>query len=60
MTGDTLANAERPLGDKPAPAVSRDIAIRDSDYWHGSAAGEVIRWQRRALAAEAKIEQLQQ
>jgi len=58
---DRLTNAERPAGDRPAPAPSDNTSATSANlegYWYGSAAGEVARWRSRALAAEATVVEL--
>jgi hypothetical protein len=55
---DLLANVER--GDKPVRIVPAlpDIDAPDDYPFHGSATGEIERWRRRALVAEAHVERL--
>lgn len=54
-----LANCERPRGDRPAPTAPLvpDLVPVERP-WLGSATGEVLRWKRRALAAEAELARL--
>lgn len=56
--GDTLANAERPAGDRPV--ASADRLDPHFGYWPGSATGHVEHWRQRALAAEAEVRRMRE
>jgi hypothetical protein len=51
-----LVNAERPAGDKPAPAPEKADPFRS--YFHGPAGRQVDYWRRRALLAEAALAEI--
>jgi hypothetical protein len=51
-----IANAERPAGDKPAPAPER--IDPHAGYWAGSASGQVALHRFRAEQAEAALRRL--
>lgn len=52
-----LVNAERAELDRPLPSREPEPPPEEG-YWLGSAGGEVARWRRRALAAEAALVRL--